>query len=124
MCCFDFPVAIISREYAESDITNIDDFPEEAFIIKPQNTPCEHLFWENHESRCKVHNKPWYSSTPCYDFGQVEASSDCVCRLGEWILDKNKTDKRFDYELKCKTFVEPKKPEQVHKLFERSTDGG
>lgn len=123
LCCFDFPCTIISREYAESDITNLDNFPEEAFIIKPQNTPCPHLFWKDSESQCEVHSKPWYKTTPCFDFSQIESSPKDICRIGEWILKKNKDDKRFDYELKCKTFLEPKEPDKIHEEFERRIDG-
>ena len=117
MCCFDFPVVIISREYAELDITKIDDFPEEAFIIKNGNTPCTYLKWINDKSQCEVHSKPWFKSTPCHDFGQIEESPNCVCRIGEWILEKRKTDNRFNYRLKCETFIEPKTAEELNSAF-------
>jgi hypothetical protein len=118
LCCYDFPVAIIAREFIDK-FELIDDFPEEAFIIKEGNTPCTYLHWKNHQSNCEVHNKPWYKNTPCFDFGQIEESPDCVCRIGEWIMKKRKKDNRFDYELKCKTFIKPKSPNELHEIFSK-----
>lgn len=117
LCCYDYPVGIIKKEFINFNVKTTSDFPEEAIDIKLGNTPCPHIFWKDHKSQCAVHDKPWYKQTPCFDFGQIEESPDCVCRIGEWIMEKRKTDSRFDYELKCKTFVEPKSPERIHEEF-------
>ena len=122
LCCYDYPVGIIKKEFKDLDIKSTDQFPEEAFDVKPGNTPCEHLYWENHESRCAIHDKPWYQETPCFAFGQIEESPDCICRIGEWIMEKRKTDKRFDYELKCEQFVYPKGPDELNEEFKNSRE--
>jgi hypothetical protein len=76
-------VAVISPEYATEDL---DMNNEKAYIMKESNNPCPHLYWENGESRCKIHHFKWYKKTPCFDFGQIESDPNTVCRLGEYIL--------------------------------------
>jgi hypothetical protein len=119
LCCYDFPVAIVAPKYIDFKGEDANDLPEEAFIIKQGNTPCEYLYWEDDFSRCAVHNKPWYPSTPCFDFSQIESSPNNICRYGEWILEKRKTDKRFNYRILCDNFVAPKSPEEVINAFRK-----
>jgi hypothetical protein len=88
LCCIDYEVVIISPEWAKKEIIIDHNLPEEAFIHKKSGNPCPHLYWEDEESRCKIHNMPWYKDTPCYQFGQIESSPDCICRLGEYIWSK------------------------------------
>ena len=118
LCCFDYVVIIISPKYSESNITNINDFPEEAYTIKQGNYPCPHLFWEGDKSQCKIHSKIWYKETPCFDFGQIESSPKDICRLGEYVRKKWKEgDIRYNYRFKCETFVEPDTPEEIINAF-------
>lgn len=117
LCCYDYPVGIIKKKFADYNAKSVEDFPEEAFDIKRGNTPCPHMYWEGEFSRCAVHDKPWYHETPCFAFGQIEESPNNVCRIGEWILEKRKTDKRFNYKLICETFINPKKPEEIVNAF-------
>ena len=51
---------------------------------------CKHLRGDKiGECKCAVHNKPWYSSTPCYQYTQIENSPDAPCRRGEHELKKS-----------------------------------
>lgn len=113
-CCYDFPVVIIQNKFKDLKVEDANDLPQEAFVIKSGNTPCPYLKWDEDKSRCEVHNKPWYPSTPCFDFGQVESDSNTICRLGEYIRKKWKEgDIRFNYRFKCETFVEPSTPQEL-----------
>ena len=121
LCCYDYVVVIVKKEYINEDIDNMNLHPDgmDALTIKSSNTPCPYLFWINRKSRCKVHGKRWYKHTPCFDFGQIE-ESNTVCRLGEYVLKKRKEDKRYDYEHLCKTFIPPKDAEGLDETFGRS----
>jgi len=78
-CCINYMVVIV-------------DDPEKGLvkdnlIANEGNGPCKHLRGnEPGEYSCAVHDYPWYKKTPCFSHGQIEASVDCVCRLGEYIL--------------------------------------
>ena len=63
-------------------------FCDDNFIAKEgDGTPCKHLEGDKPgEYKCAVHNMEWYKRTPCYEFGQIESSSDNICRMGEFIL--------------------------------------
>lgn len=113
LCCYDYTVVIIDNKFIDFDGEDANNLPQEAFVIKSGNEPCPYLEWSGDNSKCKVHNKPWFKSTPCYDFGQVENDPNTVCRLGQWIVEKRKTDSRFNYRLKCETFVEPRTPKEL-----------
>ena len=118
LCCYDYMVVIVAPSHIDFDGKNANDIGEEdGFIAKHSNTPCPHLEWEGDYSRCAIHDKPWYPSTPCFQFGQIESDPKCVCRIGEWILEKRKTDNRFNYRLKCETFIEPKTAEELNSAF-------
>ena len=55
------------------------------------NGPCKHLLGDTPgEYSCAIHNYKWYKKTPCHSHGQIEQSPDCNCRLGEFILKKEK----------------------------------
>lgn len=55
------------------------------------DTPCKHLEGDKPgEYSCKVHSEPWYEKSPCFSHGQIESSPDCVCRIGEYILNNQK----------------------------------
>ncbi len=112
LCCYDFPVVIIQNKFIDFEGEDANDLPQEAFAIKSGNTPCPYLEWEGDNSKCAVHDKPWYPTTPCYDFGQIEDHPDTICRLGAHVKKKiAEGDTRYNYRFKCESFVEPKTPE-------------
>ena len=50
--------------------------------------PCKHLTGSKPgEFSCAVHDEPWYRKTPCFSHGQISASPDDVCRMGEAFMD-------------------------------------
>ena len=50
--------------------------------------PCKHLIGNKvGEYSCAIHDKPWYSETPCYNHTQI-GKENAVCRMGEFILKK------------------------------------
>ena len=52
---------------------------------------CQHLRGDKPgEFSCAVHGKKWYKKTPCFSHGQIEQSKDAVCRMGEYLLKKEK----------------------------------
>lgn len=81
-CCKHYMVVIVDNP--EKGIV------EGNLIVSEGNgVPCKHLIGEKPgEYRCAIHDYPWYKKTPCFSHGQIEASVDCVCRLGEHILKK------------------------------------
>lgn len=99
LCCVDYIVVIIDPEYANENF-NMKTATENMFAGKKSFDPCPHLYWEDHESRCRIHHFKWYNKTPCYAFGQYEENPDEVCRLGAWIL-KNRPGY---YERYCEEF--------------------
>jgi len=53
--------------------------------------PCPHLRGSKPgEYSCAIHDRPWYSQTPCFSHGQIEASPDAPCRMGEHVLKRMK----------------------------------
>jgi hypothetical protein len=59
----------------------------------PPGKPCKHLLGDKPgEHACALHDKPWYSETPCYQHGQIE-TTDSPCRMGEYQLKLNCTSK-------------------------------
>ena len=117
LCCYDYPVIIIAPSHINFKGKDANKLPQEAFIIKEGNTPCPHLQWDGDFSKCAVHDRPWYHTTPCFAFGQIEENPNNVCRIGEWILNKRKKDPRFNYRLKCEQFVKPKTAEELTSAF-------
>ena len=74
-CCISYVVGIIDDESAEGA------------SAKPGGERCKHLRGSvPGEMSCALHNDPRYAETPCFDYGQVEASPDCPCRMGEFNL--------------------------------------
>jgi hypothetical protein len=51
--------------------------------------PCKHLLGSKPgDYSCAIHGKRWYRKTPCFAHGQIEASKEDPCRLGEYILKR------------------------------------
>lgn len=56
-----------------------------------EGIPCKHLRGDKPgEYWCAVHNEPWYKETGCYAYDQISASPDDVCRIGEYIMNKER----------------------------------
>jgi hypothetical protein len=59
--------------------------------LKPSNYRCPHL---DSNQKCKVHDMPWYESTPCYIYGNSYIDPDFYlkrnkpCPIGEGIKNK------------------------------------
>ncbi len=86
-CCFYDVIIIIPaaiNDLGEADLDN-----PESFGHKKSGEACPHLRWEGDIASCRIHDLPWYSETPCFDFTQIEESIDSPCRLGEYNRSKN-----------------------------------
>lgn len=58
---------------------------------KGDGTPCLHLQGDRPgKYSCALHKEPWYKDTPCFAHGQIEESKDTPCRMGVYILSKQK----------------------------------
>ena len=72
-----------------------DKEPTEDNIIEKPEGPCPHLEGDRPgEYSCAVHDKEWYEDTPCYAHGQIESSPDRNCRMGEYLLKKEREKER------------------------------
>jgi hypothetical protein len=86
-CCYHYVVGILVDP--KKGIT------EKNIVAKESNTRCLHLRGdEPGKFSCKLHGLKIYKQTPCYEYGQIERSKSCVCRLGEYVMSKSK-DKRM-----------------------------
>jgi len=82
-CCKTYLVMIIDKPEL--------GLKEDNIICHKGNGPCKHLIGNKPgEYSCAVHNYPWYKKTPCFDYGQIEQSKDNPCRVGAYILNKEK----------------------------------
>ena len=88
--CCSFPVGIVKPEYVdiydptESDFEKVKSW----IMIKKEGEECPHIKWEGDKAICSVHDKEWFSDTPCGRHGQIEESITDKCRTGEWIKSK------------------------------------
>jgi len=58
---------------------------------KPSGEKCQHLKGDKPgEHSCSIHSEKWYKETPCYQYSQI-GKKDSACRIGEYIINKNKT---------------------------------
>jgi hypothetical protein len=91
-CCKNYMVVIVDDPDEDFDPETFESVENNTTVHMGDGTPCKHLRGENPgEYMCALHDKPWYSSTPCYAHGQIERSVDCECRMGRYVLD-NKND--------------------------------
>ena len=78
-CCKHYMVAIVDNPAIGIKEDNL-------ILHLGDGTSCPHLLGnEPGEYSCALHDKEWYSETPCAKHGQIEASNT-NCRLGEYIL--------------------------------------
>ena len=90
-CCIKYDVIIIDPKYINTELNFEDISIQEKLMIKKSNTWCPHLEENNkHTFNCKVHNKPWYNMTPCFEFGQIEQSKLDKCRTGNYVSKNEK----------------------------------
>ena len=100
-CCVKYDVIIVDPKYIDDDLDFDNESIQEKLMHKTYNKWCPHLIEKNKSIfSCKIHNKPWYDLTPCFEFGQIESSSDTKCRMGDYILHKNKQLKNHIRSLK------------------------
>lgn len=60
-------------------------------IQEGDGTPCQHLAGDKPgKYSCLVHDKEWYLEMPCFIHGQVEFSIDDECRMGAYVMDREK----------------------------------
>ena len=69
---------------------------EDNLIVHNGNgSPCPHLRGDGPGIyACDIHDEDWYDQTPCHSHGQIEASVDAECRMGRYLLDKEKDEDR------------------------------
>jgi hypothetical protein len=78
-CCTHYMVAIVDDPEPGPVLGNV--------VGHEGRGRCKHLVGdEPGKLSCAVHGRSWYSKTPCATHGQVEASSDDPCRMGEFVL--------------------------------------
>jgi len=65
---------------------------------KGDGVSCPHLRGNKAgEYSCGIHDRNWYDETPCYDYGQIEASPECHCRTGDFMMEQfRKTGKTWE----------------------------
>ena len=79
-CCFNYDIVIVDNP----DLGPI----ENNLKYKPGGVKCQHLLGNKPgKYSCAVHDMPWYSETPCGQFGQIEHNAKDLCRMGEYILN-------------------------------------
>jgi len=87
-CCINLSVIIINPIYIQKDL-DLDNLPDDAFIHKPDGILCPYLNFTGKKAICSIHDYDWFKSTPCYNHTQIESSTDCNCRTGQYIIENN-----------------------------------
>ena len=88
-CCIEYDVMIIDNPDLGDE--TISGRNETNVKHKPSGVRCQHLRGDKPGNySCAIHHHDWYRKTPCFDHGQVEASPDDLCRMGEYILNLRK----------------------------------
>ena len=76
-------------------------------VVAPKEGPCPHLRGnEPGGFSCAVHDRSWYSETPCADYGQIERSPDTPCRTGTYMMKQWREKKLIFPPLAKETFNE------------------
>lgn len=73
----------------------VADPETQRFKMKPSGGVCPNLsIGEDGEASCAVHDEPWYSSTPCFTYGNPDQDPDYAlkrgrpCRVGEMFREQ------------------------------------
>ncbi len=85
-CCIEYDVVIVKPEFVDDfDHENFNEDQEHKLMFKGCGEKCPHLQinTDDHTTSCSVHNKPWFSGTPC-DTHHVMGDADKPCRIGEY----------------------------------------
>ena len=87
-CCIHLDVIIVDPVDV-SRITTLVGLTPDAnvnLLHKPCGERCPHLRFEGRKAVCVIHDYPWFSETPCFQYVQVEQHADTPCRIGERLL--------------------------------------
>lgn len=80
-CCITYDVIIVN----DPNLGIVDD----NLIAKHTGDKCPHLKGNKPgEYSCTIHKRKWYKNTPCYAHGQIEQSTNDLCRQGNYILNR------------------------------------
>lgn len=83
-CCHQYMVVIV-------DYPPLGPIEGNLKVHEGGGKPCPHLRGDKPgDYKCAVHDYDWYSKTPCARHGQIERSPDDLCRLGEYLMKKEK----------------------------------
>jgi len=94
-CCISLDVVIVDDPEKGPRQSNLS--------IKETGVPCKHLRGEKcGEISCAVHDKPWYSETPCFQHTQLPECSKAPCRMGSYIMSDKGSEVRQRIEAKLK----------------------
>ena len=100
-CCINPVVIIINPKYVNEDLDLQNPLIKEKVMLKKSGEWCPYLEEKNKFIfTCKIHNKPWYKQTPCFEYSQLENDILDKCRLGVYI----NSNKRFRNQLKSLKF--------------------
>jgi hypothetical protein len=62
---------------------------EDNFAYYDGHNRCKHLVGDKAgEYSCAIHDKEWYSETPCFNYTQIERSPKDKCRIGITIIER------------------------------------
>ena len=90
-CCVKYGVVIINPKYINEELDFEDPDFEKKLQFKESDKWCPHLIEKSKFIySCKIHKKPWYKNTPCFNHTQIESSDISKCRMGNYVNGKNK----------------------------------
>ncbi len=89
--CCSFPVVIIHPDHKDSfDGESGDWDPGEGQVMfKDEKKVCPYFSWDGDKAICAIHDKWWFSKTPCGCHAQLERSIKDDCRAGSWMKYNN-----------------------------------
>jgi hypothetical protein len=77
-CCIEYEVIIIKDINKNLSTNNLEP--------KHSGIKCKYLNGDKPgEYRCSIHDHPKFKKTPCFQFSQIEASRDSLCRIGSYL---------------------------------------
>ena len=88
-CCVNYCVMVVNPKYADQDdiIFDFENPIKDLLIYVDHEKQCPYIYWseEQNQAVCKVHEKKWFSKTPCYRHNNIETIGKC--RIGEYIIN-------------------------------------
>ncbi len=74
-CCIGLDVVVVLKE---------DDFGSNlGLYFKPGGVQCPNLTFDGEKASCGVHDEPWYSQTPCFNYQNADVDPDFAHRKGQ-----------------------------------------